>query len=121
MTNSQLVVDGNSEMRLVTSGEELGRVSRAETTSEVRVPEDILARYIDVAMRRAVPRRLEDEATWFADLPGFSGVWADGSSVKQCMDALSEVLREWVILKIVDEDRDLPVVDNIDLTVLYTR
>jgi predicted RNase H-like HicB family nuclease len=84
---------------------------------EVYVPSELLDRYVAVAMQAAIPRRLEGE-TWYADLPRFPGVWADGPSPKQCLDTLEEVLRDWLLLKIVDQDRDIPVVDEIDLNSL---
>ena len=81
---------------------------------EVYIPSELLARYVAVAMQAAIPRKLEGE-TWYADLPNFPGVWADGPAPKQCLDTLEEVLRDWLFLKIVDQDRDIPVVDTIDL------
>lgn len=101
--------------------------SRVEVLGRTLVlPGDLLKRYVDVAMRFAIPRRL-DGGRWYADLadypgaPGFRGVWADGESPKACLDTLAEVLQEWIILKLADEDRDLPVVDEIDLSVLLPR
>ena len=38
-----------------------------------------------------------------------------------CLDTLQEVLQEWLILKIADGDLDIPVLDEIDLTVLSQR
>lgn len=84
-------------------------------TREVYIPSELLDRYVAVAMRAAIPRHLEGGETWYADLPTFPGVWADGPSPKQCLDTLEEVLRDWLLLKIVDQDRDIPVVDEIDL------
>jgi hypothetical protein len=90
-----------------------------QVVKDVYLPEQLLDRYISVAMRWAIPRPLEGQ--WYADLQhkGFAGVWGTGDSPKQCLDTLQEVLRDWIILKIADEDRDLPVVDEIDLTFLY--
>jgi hypothetical protein len=48
-------------------------------------------------------------------------VWAQEASPKECLDTLAEVLREWLVLKIVDKDRDIPVVDDIDLAVVSQR
>ncbi|HEV8309116.1 MAG TPA: hypothetical protein VGW35_15760 [Methylomirabilota bacterium] len=113
-----LVIDQNTRATSVGSREERGFRSRADTVEEIRLPEDILERYISVALRQAVPRQLES-GEWYADLPGFQGVWAGASSPKDCLDSLAEVLREWVMLKMLDRDPDLPTVDQIDLRVLY--
>jgi predicted RNase H-like HicB family nuclease len=83
------------------------------------VPAGLVDRYLDVAMRRAVPRQVDGR--WYADLPGFPGVWADGNSPKECLDELVDVLTEWIFVKLADGDRDLPAVDDIDLTVLLNQ
>lgn len=88
-----------------------------EPTREVYIPSELLDRYVTVAMQAAIPQQLEGE-TWYADLPNFPGVWADGPSPKQCLDTLEEVLRDWLLLKIVDQDRDIPIVDEINLNAL---
>lgn len=82
---------------------------------EIYVPDEILKRYISVSMRGAKTKQVVPGEKWFAELPGFPGVWADGPSLKECLDTLAEVLREWVILKIADGDQDIPIVDDIDL------
>lgn len=81
------------------------------------VPDDLLIRYVTVAMRGAVPQQLEGSG-WYADLPGFPGVWGNGPSLKECLDSLADILREWVVVKLAKGDRDVPVLDTIDLNVL---
>jgi len=36
----------------------------------------ILANYIDAAMEQAIDEIIEDEGTYFGQIPGFQGVWA---------------------------------------------
>jgi len=91
--------------------------SNEQGTDIFYVPADLLDRYLTIAMRRAEPRHLDGDR-WYADLPGFSGVWADGDSPKECLDTLVEVLREWIFVKLVDGDWDIPSLDEIDLTCL---
>ena len=43
--------------------------SRADSVQEVCVPDDLLRRYVAVAMRRAVSKQLESGG-WFAEIPG---------------------------------------------------
>lgn len=88
-------------------------ISAYPEARQVYVPGAIFDRYVGVAMASAVPRMLE--GAWYADLAQFPGVWAQGASPKGCLDTLEEVLSEWVIAKIVDADRDIPVIDEIDL------
>jgi predicted RNase H-like HicB family nuclease len=91
--------------------------SQAETVREIQIPEELLDRYVTVALKEARPRQIES-GDWYADLPRFSGVWAAAGSPSECLDELKSVLTEWLILKLLDADRDIPVVDDIDLTCL---
>ena len=75
----------------------------------------MLFQYIRAAMQRAEYRQL-DSGDWFADVPGFDGVWADGPSVESCRAELEDVLGEWLLLKVRDGD-PLPVVDGLELNV----
>ncbi len=75
----------------------------------------MLVEYIQAAMENADYKKLEDES-WFAEIPGFEGVWANGKSVERCRRELVEVLEEWLILKIKDKD-PIPVVKDIDINI----
>ncbi|HWC97445.1 MAG TPA: hypothetical protein VG456_11860 [Candidatus Sulfopaludibacter sp.] len=63
----------------------------------------MLTRYIREAMRRARFRTLDD-GTCFGEIPGLAGVWANEAGVEACREVLQEVLEEWLILKIRDND-----------------
>ena len=47
--------------------------------------------YCNKAIEKAEYRKLED-GTWFAEIPGFKGVWANGKSVEECRKELIDVL-----------------------------
>ena len=74
----------------------------------------MLTEYIQAALRRSVYKQLEDQ-TWFAEIPGFEGVWANAATVEACRSELAEVLEEWLLLKIHDHD-PIPSLDGLDLT-----
>lgn len=59
--------------------------------------------YIQAALRRAEYKKLADR-TWFAEISGFDGVWANGQTVEACRSELIEVLEDWVLLKVRDHD-----------------
>jgi len=63
----------------------------------------MLTRYIREAMHRARFKTL-DNGTYFGAIPGLAGVWADEATVEACRNMLQEVLEEWLILKIRDND-----------------
>lgn len=75
----------------------------------------MLVRYIHAALTHAEYKQLDD-GTWFAEIPGFEGVWANASTVEACRSELEEVLGEWLVLKIRDRDL-LPAVDGLEINV----
>ena len=75
----------------------------------------MLSEYIQKALEKAEYKKLED-GTWFAEIPGFEGVWANGQTVEQCRTELLEVLEEWLLLKIRDND-PIPEIEGTDLKI----
>ena len=63
----------------------------------------MLTEYISKAMARARYKILED-GTYFGEVPGLQGVWANASALEDCRRELQEVLEGWLILKIRDND-----------------
>jgi predicted RNase H-like HicB family nuclease len=76
----------------------------------------MLTEYIKASLKRADYKKLED-GSWYAEIPGFTGVWANGESVEECRNELQEVLEEWLILKIRDKD-PIPTVDGLDINIV---
>jgi len=70
----------------------------------------MLINYINAALKKAEYKKLDD-GSWFGEIPGFPGVWANGKTLEACREELIEVLEEWLLLKIRDGD-ELPVVDG---------
>lgn len=75
----------------------------------------MLIEYMQAAIENAEYKRLED-GSWFAEISGFEGVWANGKSVEECRKELMDVLEEWLILKIHSKDF-LPIVKGIDINI----
>jgi len=69
--------------------------------------------YIKAAMSTAQIKILED-GTYYAEIPSCPGVWASEEKKEACMETLQEVLEEWIILKLRDNDA-LPAINNIEL------
>jgi hypothetical protein len=57
----------------------------------------MLTDYIRAAMRRAVYEILED-GTYYGEIPGFQGVYANAETLAECAEELQEVLEGWTIL-----------------------
>ncbi len=70
--------------------------------------------YINEAMKRAKYKILDD-GTFFGEVPGLQGVWAAADTLEECRQELQEVLEGWLILKLRDNDNDIPVLGGISL------
>jgi predicted RNase H-like HicB family nuclease len=60
--------------------------------------------------------KLLDNGTWFAEIPCFEGVWANAKTVEECRNELLEVLDEWLILKLIDND-PIPEIEGFDIKI----
>ena len=75
----------------------------------------MLTRYLRAALHQALYKVLED-GSFFGEIPGFDGVWANGGALESCREELEEVLEEWVLFR-VSRQLPLPKVDNIELKI----
>jgi len=75
----------------------------------------MIIEYCQKAIEKAEYKKLED-GTWFSEIPGFRGVWANGKSVEECRKELITVLEEWVVLKLRDKDT-IPAVDGLKVEI----
>ena len=74
----------------------------------------MLTEYIRVAMHRAEYEKLED-GTYYGEIRGLQGVYADASTLETCRDQLQEILEDWILLGL-RLGHDLPALDGIDLS-----
>lgn len=75
----------------------------------------MLAQYMAKALEGAEYKKLGN-GTWFAEIPGFPGVWANAPTVEACRRELLEVLEEWLLLKLRDGD-PIPTVEGIEIRI----
>jgi len=59
----------------------------------------MLSAYIAQQMKKASYKLLED-GTYFGEIPGVEGVWADGTNLEDCREELSDVLESWIVVKL---------------------
>jgi len=76
----------------------------------------VLMDYVRSAMRQAQYEILPDDSTFYGEIPGFVGVWANAVTLEACREELEEVLEEWMLFRI-SMGLVLPVVDGIALTI----
>lgn len=77
----------------------------------------MFTRYVRAVMAKAKVERINDPLPYFASLPGFKGVWAQGKTKKEALAELQEVLEEWLLLK-VRKQQFVPSVRKYDLNAL---
>jgi predicted RNase H-like HicB family nuclease len=76
----------------------------------------MLLEYIQAALRRAKYEILSDDGSYYGEVPGCQGVYAQASTLEACREELREVLEEWVLFR-VHQHLSLPVIDGIELLV----
>lgn len=76
----------------------------------------MLTAYIKAALRRAHYEILPDDGSFYGEIPGFDGVYANAGTLEECRDLLEEVLEEWLLFR-VSRNLALPIVDGIELAI----
>ena len=59
----------------------------------------MLTDYIRAAMRKAKYEILEDDGTFYGEIPDFQGVYANAPTLEACREELKEVLEGWILLR----------------------
>ena len=60
----------------------------------------MLSKYILSAMKKARYEILKDDNTFYGEIPGFEGVYANSGTLEKCREELEEVLEEWLFFRI---------------------
>lgn len=76
----------------------------------------MLREYVRGAMHRAHYEILEGNGTYYGEIPGFEGVYANADSLESCREELEEVLEEWLLFR-VSRSLEVPEVNGIRLEV----
>jgi len=76
----------------------------------------MLLEYIQNAMQKAKYEKLDDDESYYGEIPGFEGVYANADSLEDCRKELEEVLEEWLFLRI-SKNLPIPVINGIELKV----
>lgn len=76
----------------------------------------MITAYIQTAMRQATYEILED-GSFYGEIPGFQGVYANAESLDACREELQEVLEGWIVLGL-RLGHTLPVVNGLQLDVI---
>lgn len=63
----------------------------------------MLSEYIPKKLHDAEYKLLKD-GSYFGEIPGLRGVWANAKKLEDCRDELKEVLEEWLLLKVQNRE-----------------
>ena len=76
----------------------------------------MLTEYIQAALKQARYEILQEGGGFYAEIPGFEGVYAQSDTLEGCREELASTLEDWILFR-VSRQLPLPVVAGIDLTV----
>lgn len=76
----------------------------------------MLNQYIQAALRQAKYEILADDGSFYGEIPGFQGVYANAEMLEDCRNELVEVLEEWIFFRI-SRNLPLPVVNGLRLAI----
>jgi len=63
----------------------------------------MLSEYVTKKLQQARYKLLKD-GSYFGDIPGLKGVWANAKNLEDCRGELQEILEDWLILKVRDRE-----------------
>ena len=76
----------------------------------------MIREYLAAAMKRARYEILEENGSYYGEIPCFQGVYSNAPQLEECRNMLEEVLEEWLLLSL-SMGFSVPVVDGIDLKI----
>lgn len=60
--------------------------------------------------------KIIDDGSYFGEIPGLPGIWADAKSLEACRAELQGVLEDWLIVKLRDGD-PIPRIGRVQLAI----
>ncbi len=64
----------------------------------------MISEYIVKKLKQARYKLLKN-GSYFGEIPGVKGVWANAKNLEGCRTELREVLEDWLLLKVRDRER----------------
>lgn len=64
----------------------------------------MLSAYMEKKMKEARYKLLKDKS-YFGEIPGLRGVWANARDLERCRQELRDVLEDWILLKVRARER----------------
>ena len=77
----------------------------------------MLLEYLGKAMTKAHYEILKDDNSFYGEIPGFDGVFANAEDLEKCRNELREVLEEWILLRVY-RNLEVPELDGLTLKIV---
>ncbi len=76
----------------------------------------MLSNYIKAALKHAKYEILEEDGSFYGEIPECNGVYAQSDSLEDCRAEIEEVLEEWILFRIY-KNLKLPVIDGREIKI----
>jgi predicted RNase H-like HicB family nuclease len=73
----------------------------------------MVSQYVPAVLRTARYQILLDDGSYYGEIEGFDGVYANAARLQDCREELREVLEAWILFR-VSRNLPLPVVDGVN-------
>jgi predicted RNase H-like HicB family nuclease len=60
----------------------------------------MITEYIAAALSKAKYEIIEDEESYYGEVPELKGVWATGKTLEECRLSLAEVIDGWLVVRL---------------------
>ncbi len=60
----------------------------------------MITEFIQLALDKAKYEIIEDEESYYGEVPGLDGVWATGKTLEECRRNLAETIDGWIIVRL---------------------
>ena len=60
----------------------------------------MITQYIEAALSRARYEIIEDEESYYGEIPELEGIWATGKTLEECRRNLAEVIDGWLVVRL---------------------
>jgi predicted RNase H-like HicB family nuclease len=76
----------------------------------------MITEYIKAAMHKANYEILSDDNSFYGEIPGFEGLYANSVTLENCREELESTLEDWLLISIY-KNLPIPELEGIDLNV----
>ncbi len=76
----------------------------------------MIVKYVEAAMSRARYEIVEDDKSFYGEIPGFEGLWANAPTLEECRRELQEALEDWLLVSL-RLNKPIPIINNLTLEV----